>query len=75
MECTYCKKEMLNGYIPAVKMALMWIPDNKKIPPTIFSKTRDGVNLTKVPFWRTQKAKSYYCSDCKIVITPATEID
>ncbi len=50
MECPYCKKEMLNGYIPAVKMALMWIPDNKKVPPTIFSKTHDGVNLTEVRF-------------------------
>lgn len=73
MVCPYCKKEMLNGYIPASKMALMWIPDNEKVPPTIFNKTSGGVNLTKVPFWRIQKAKSYYCSDCKIVIVPLTE--
>lgn len=73
MECPYCKKEMSAGYIPASKMALMWIPDNEKVPPTIYNKTNVGVNLTKVPFWKMQKAKSYYCSNCKIVITPVVE--
>lgn len=73
MECPYCKKEMSAGYIPASKMALMWIPDNEKVPLTIYNKTNVGVNLTKVPFWKMQKAKSYYCSNCKIVITPVVE--
>lgn len=75
MECPYCKKEMLKGYIPASKMALMWIPENEKTPPTVFSKTSVGVNLTKVPFWTMQKAESYYCRNCKIVITPSVEED
>lgn len=73
MECPYCKKEMSSGYIPASKMALMWIPDHEKVPPTIYNKTNVGVNLTKVPFWKMQKAKSYYCVNCKIVITPVVE--
>lgn len=73
MECPYCKKEMLDGYIPASHMALMWIPENEKVPLTVFNKTRVGVNLTKLPISKMQKAKSYYCSDCKIVITPQVE--
>ena len=73
MKCPYCKKEMSAGYIPASKMALMWIPENEKVPPTIYNKTDVGVNLTKVPVLRMQKAKSFYCSDCKIVITPIME--
>ena len=73
MECPYCKKEMSAGYIPVCKMALMWIPDNEDVPPTVLHKTHVGVNLTKVPFWRMQKAKSFYCRDCKIVITPVDE--
>ena len=73
MKCPYCKKEMSAGYIPATKMALMWIPENEKVPLFIFSKAKGGVNLTKVPFFKRQKAKSYYCGNCKIVITPVME--
>lgn len=73
MKCPYCNKEMSDGYIPASKMALMWIPESEKAPPTIYNKTHVGVNLTKVPFWKMQKAKSYYCNNCKIVITPIVE--
>lgn len=30
MVCSYCKKKMSDGYIPAIQSALMWIPDNEK---------------------------------------------
>ncbi len=73
MQCPYCKKELSEGYIPASKMALMWLPENGKVPATVFNKTKTGVNLTKVPVWHMQKAKSYYCDDFKIVITPVPE--
>ena len=56
MVCPYCKKKMSDGYIPAIQSALMWIPDNEK-----------------VPLFKRQKAKSYYCGNCKIVITPVVE--
>lgn len=35
MICPYCGKEMKKGYIPAAKMALMWIPESDKVPVTI----------------------------------------
>lgn len=73
MQCPYCKKELSIGYIPASKMALMWIPEDGKVPATVFNKTKTGVNLTKVPFFGMQKAKSYYCDDYNIVITPVPE--
>ena len=57
MVCSYCKKKMSDGYIPAIQSALMWIPDNEKVPLFIFSKAKGGVNLTKVPFFKRQKAK------------------
>jgi hypothetical protein len=59
MKCPYCGKEMENGYIPASKFALMWIPEGERVPTTIFNKTKTGVNLTKVPFWTMQKAESF----------------
>jgi len=68
--CPYCNKELLEGYIPAGKMALMWIPKGEKMPATIFSKTKNGVNLTDVPLWRAEVASSFYCDHCKVVITP-----
>ena len=70
MICPYCGKEMKKGYIPAAKMALMWIPESDKVPVTIFSKTKTGVNLTDVPIWKMQKATSFYCTDCRVVVTP-----
>jgi hypothetical protein len=73
MKCPYCGKEMENGYIPASKFALMWIPEGERVPTTIFNKTKTGVNLTKVPFWTMQKAESFYCDSCKVVITPVKE--
>ena len=70
MQCPYCKKELMEGYIPASKMALMWLPESGKTPATIYQKTKTGINLTKVPFLRMQKAQSFYCDKCNVVITP-----
>lgn len=43
MVCPYCKKKMSDGYIPAIQSALMWIPDNEKVPLFVFSKAKGGV--------------------------------
>ena len=47
MVCPYCKKKMSDGYIPAIQSALMWIPDNEKVPLFVFSKAKGGVNFLK----------------------------
>ena len=47
MVCPYCKKKMSDGYIPAIQSALMWIPDNEKVPLFIFSKAK-GLSLIHI---------------------------
>jgi len=70
MNCPYCKKEMKEGFIPAIKMALQWLPKGGKLPLTIFQVAKGGVKLSKMPGWTYEKAESFYCEDCRIVITP-----
>ena len=66
MVCSYCKKKMSDGYIPAIQSALMWIPDNEKVPLFIFSKAKGGVNLTKVPFLKGKRQNLIIVATAKL---------
>lgn len=70
MICPYCNNEMAHGFIPVYSMPLYWIPASSSTPIFRFQKPKDGVKLTDFPVWSAQKAESFYCHDCRVVITP-----
>lgn len=61
MECPVCKKEMLEGCIPAEHTALEWHGECT-------------VKLSRTPFLRAEKALAFYCPNCGHVLLPVQEI-
>ncbi len=70
MICNTCGHPMVKGYIPAMKTKLYWAPE--EIRPAIFTGfiPQGGIQLTKLPMWTVQKALSFYCRECNIIVTP-----
>ena len=73
MKCPYCKNEMDPGFLPATKLPLYWLPESSSTSLSVISKPKDGIQLTKFPMWTTQKARSFYCRKCEIVILPVNK--
>ena len=73
MECPYCKKEMAKGKIPAGRNSVCWYPEENPVVGWI-SEADDGVVvLAEAGLFSAAMAESYYCKDCKIVLTPVPE--
>lgn len=71
MECPFCSKEMLCGYLYNHNQPVQWIPKGKK--PSMFSYTtaRDAVKLNnKFSIFQAggYNAEAYYCDTCHFVI-------
>ncbi len=76
MICPKCDKKMVDGYIPAAKMALIFVPiKDGSMPATIYGTGENTIVLSKKPLWKMQKAEAYYCSICKVVIAPVKDLD
>lgn len=76
MICPKCNKEMIEGYIPSGKMAVLFVPSSSgKMPKTIYGIGENNIQLTKSPLWKMQKAEAHYCSNCKVVIVPVKNLD
>lgn len=74
MNCPYCEQEMPEGYLPAIKEPLYWIPATSKPTLFIFTAPKNGVKLTTFPIFRTTRVESLYCKKCQIIITPVKKI-
>lgn len=72
MKCPKCEKEMIEGYIPVARIALYWIPSDTKMPLSLFI-PKNGIRLSKSPKINVQKATSYYCDTCRMVIIPVPQ--
>ncbi len=70
MICPFCKKEMEEGFIPACKETLQWIPKDEDIPWTIYKIAKGGVRLSKNPILSSQRVIAYCCKQCDMVIIP-----
>jgi hypothetical protein len=66
MECPYCKKEMIKGYIYGERYSLKWLPADKKLYAGIYA--IGAISLKSDSFWARQRAKAYRCSDCNKLI-------
>lgn len=66
MECPYCKKEMIEGYIYGDMNSFEWLPEDKK-HIGIFASIR--LKFKSKSFWGRKNAKAYRCVDCyKLII-------
>ena len=70
MECPYCHKEMRKGRIQTQGgVTLFWVPEGRDVK--FASQSTESVRLGKCSFWKAPSAESWYCPDCKKVITDA----
>lgn len=79
MNCPYCNKEMAPGTIQAPDShANYWLPDNTKSSDIGILLSRKSVEkcggvvlaeLRKVGFLSSKRPASYYCKNCRILLT------
>ncbi|MCL2821778.1 MAG: PF20097 family protein [Firmicutes bacterium] len=76
MICSRCNGSTVEGFIPAAKMAIVFVPnDGGKMPKTIYGTGDNTIPLTKVPIFKTQKAQAFFCPNCNIVIAPVKDLN
>ena len=74
MECPYCKKEMAKGSILGGNH-IRWYPEGVDTM-TMFPEEEGAVRLNATGGVMTNaRAESWYCADCRTVITPVPEIE
>lgn len=76
MICPNCNKEMVKGYIPAVRGAVLWIPEEVKMPWGFSQAPKGGFTLSKTTMWKTKKKDAYHCPRCEtITMTTHKQMD
>ena len=74
MKCPYCEKEMAKGNIFAGNH-VRWYPEGTDAM-LMFPEEEGAVRLNATGGVVTSaRAESYYCADCRMVITPVPEIE
>jgi hypothetical protein len=73
MNCPYCGKEMEKGFIND-RNSVRWYPGEADWFGTMMA-DEYTVLLAKGGFVTSAKAESWYCPDCRMVITPVPEIE
>ena len=74
MECPYCKKEMQKGFIFGGNH-IRWYPEGADTM-MMLPEEEGAVRLNATGGLVTSaRAESYYCADCRVVITPVPEIE
>ena len=74
MKCPYCEKEMQKGFILGGNH-IRWYPEGADTMMTL-PEEEGAVRLNATGGLVTSaRAESYYCADCRMVITPIPEIE
>ena len=73
MDCPYCKKEMEKGNIYSGDF-IRWWPEGADRFMTI-PEEEGAVRLHTGGLVTSARAESWYCADCRMVITPVPEIE
>ena len=71
MECPYCKKEMQKGSVVG-GTSIRWYREGED---DLWLDAGSGVRLSTGGWVDNARAESWYCEDCRTVITPVPEIE
>ena len=74
MNCPYCKKEMAKGFIRNAGDSVRWYPEDADTTG-FWPENEAAVMLGRVGLMTAAEAESWYCADCRMVITPVPEIE
>lgn len=67
MNCPYCGKELIEGYIYGSDVPLVWMPKDKKPFLGSFPTQGEVLKESDTPF-KLPKVTAYKCGDCKKLI-------
>ena len=70
MNCPYCGKEMEQGVISSGQ-TMAWYPGSGEV----LIGREDKVRLCKMDFWDNPRVESFFCADCRMLVTPVPEIE
>ena len=73
MKCPYCEKEMAKGNIHSGNF-IRWYPEGADTM-MMFPEEEGAVRLHTGGLVSSARAESWYCADCRMVITPVPEIE
>lgn len=65
MKCPYCKQPMQQGYLQSGQ-GFIWSPEKKE---DIFIASKETDINFRESIWKGCYAESWYCADCKKLIT------
>ena len=74
MKCPYCSKEMEKGFIRNARDSVRWYPEETDTSG-FWPEHEGSVLLAKLSWVTGAEAESWYCPDCRMVITPVPEIE
>ena len=74
MICPYCSKEMEKGFIRNARDSVRWYPEETDTSG-FWPENEGSVMLAKLSWVTGAEAESWYCPDCRMVITPVPEIE
>ena len=74
MNCPYCSKEMEKGFIFNGRASVRWYPEGVDMGE-FWPEKEETVMLAKLSWVSGAEAESWYCLDCRVVITPVPEIE
>lgn len=69
MNCLYCRNPMQKGYLQSGK-PIIWSGEKKK---GFYLPLEEGEIAVSRGFWKGCFAESWYCTDCKKLITEVNE--
>ncbi len=78
MICPYCGKEMIEGYVSTNTYEIKFFPKSDKdiINDNLCRGViKPHILLTKGNFLFTGKLESFYCSNCKVMISPVVDFN
>ena len=74
MNCPYCSKEMEKGFIRNARDSVRWYPEEADTSG-FWPENEGTVMLAKLSWVFGAEAESWYCPDCRMVITPVVECE
>ena len=74
MKCPYCSKEMEKGFIRNARDSVRWYPEETDTSG-FWPENEGSVMLAKLSWVTGAETESWYCPDCRMVITPVPEIE
>jgi hypothetical protein len=71
--CPQCGMQMKTGYVQSSDFPVQWIPAGSRVPMIRGKVAKGAVRTGSGGWFFGYRATSYYCENCKLIITPVKD--